>query len=87
MISNKQKLFGLLSKLSRVASNSQINHQHAAVLIHNGNPVVWGFNTIKGHKTHHAECDVIRRFLISRGNLGYVKEQSILWGCKKQYQK
>jgi len=92
-INDSNRLRNLLPRLSNLARTSQINHQHAAVLISNGTPVAWGVNAIKGKNTCHAECDVIHRYLISRGNLGYVREQCILrnsWqrqSCQKRTQK
>lgn len=90
---NMNRLHKLFPRLTELAKTSDINHQHAAVIISNGNPVAWGINMIKGKHTHHAECAAIHRYLISRGNLGYVKESCILrksWQrqyCQKGTQK
>lgn len=76
LLSNKFSKF--LPKLINHAKQSTVNHQHAAVLIYNGDPVAWGVNNIKGNKTYHAEVEVIYRFLLNRGN-----DKRFL--CKKQY--
>jgi len=58
-----KKILGILATMPIIANKSQINHQHSAVLLKNGTPVVWGFNNIKGITTYHAEHDVIRKYL------------------------
>jgi hypothetical protein len=80
------KSLRFLHRLHAIANKSSVSHQHAAVLVYNGNPVAWDFNSIKGKHTHHAEFSVIRKFLISRGNLGFVKKSSILWN-EQYYEK
>jgi hypothetical protein len=73
------RIQSFLHKLPTLAQKSDLaNSHHGAVLICNGAPMVWGFNTIKGLDTHHAEFDVMRRFLISQGMLGYVRNLSSL---------
>lgn len=81
-MNNFPRLRTYITKLIEMAKKSDINHRHGSVLIYNGTPVAWGFNSIRGSNTNHAECDVIRRFLAGRGYLGYLKEQSLLWGQK-----
>jgi len=61
------KLSNILSKLPAYAMKSSICHQHGAVVIRNGSPIVYGFNEIKGNNTYHAEHDVIRRYLALYG--------------------
>ena len=81
------RLTKLFSKLIDNAKKSDIMHQHSAVLMYNGAPVAWGFNRISGNKTHHAEHDAIRKFLLSRGMIGWVNQQRVLWGsriCKQR---
>ena len=67
-----------LFKLPLIAAKSHVNHKHAAVIIINGKPVSYGFNSIRGGRTEHAECAALRSYLISRGFLGWFKEQRIL---------
>jgi hypothetical protein len=57
----------LLTKLSKTAEKSIICHQHGAVLLKNGTPILWGYNNIVGNVTLHAECSVIRQFLRLKG--------------------
>jgi len=62
----------LLSKLADTANRSEINHRHGAVVMYGGAPVAWGFNSIIGAKTYHAEIAAVKKFLASRGfpNIG-----------------
>lgn len=77
-------LNNLLKRLPRLAQKSNINHQHAAVLMKGGSPVAWGFNVIKGSKTFHAETNVIQRFLMSRGFQSFGKSgYRVLWNSKE----
>ncbi len=74
------KFAGLLRKLPLMALKSSIQHQHGAVIIKNGSPIIWGFNSIKGQKTYHAEHDVLRKFLNLKGFKGMGGNQPrILW--------
>jgi hypothetical protein len=57
------KFLNILATLPHIANKSQINHQHSAVIIKNGTPIIWGFNNIRGVNTYHAEHDVIRKYL------------------------
>lgn len=87
MSNSFNRLRALMSKLSNIARKSEINHQHAAVIIRNGNPVAWGINSIKGNNTCHAECDAIRKYLLSSCKTGYAREhRSLLWN-QYRYQK
>jgi hypothetical protein len=72
------KLSNICSRLPSHACKSVMNHRHSAVLIKNGNPVSFGFNTIKGERTYHAEHDVILKYLYQRGIKGRQKVQRIL---------
>ena len=73
------KLVGIVSKLPAYADKSTITHRHGAALIKNGIPILFGYNKIQGIKTIHAECDVIRQFLLSRGVKLKYREKCILW--------
>ena len=83
-ITLNSRLRGLISRLPEYASKSSLSNQHGAVLIRNGSPYMFSYNKIIGHKTVHAECDVIRRFLISQGIRCFEKESRLLWGYRKQ---
>lgn len=85
-IPNFPRLRNYINKLVEMAKKSDINHRHASVLIYNGNPVAWGYNSIKGINTNHAECDVIRRFLVARGFIGYLKVQKEQYLLRGLYQ-
>ncbi len=74
------KFYNILRKLPRHAIKSDINHQHGAVLVKNGSPIVWGFNSIKGEHTYHAEHDVIRKYLSLKGIKGWERGQCLLRG-------
>ncbi len=73
------KFAGILRRLPLMALKSDVNHQHGAVIIKNGSPIIWGFNSIKGEKTYHAEHDVLRKFLYLKGFKGWERDQRILW--------
>jgi hypothetical protein len=73
------KIINLISKLPAYANKSPINHKHSAVLLKNGTPIIFGYNKIIGNKTMHAECDVIRRFLLSKGLKLVFREKCVLW--------
>lgn len=60
------RMLNILDRLPYYADKSNINHQHGAVLIKNGSPIIWGFNSIKGNNTYHAEHEVINRYLLSQ---------------------
>jgi hypothetical protein len=45
-----------------------MNHKHAAVLLYNGKPIIWGYNKIHGNDTFHAEYDVIYQYIITIKN-------------------
>ena len=57
------KLANVLATMPHIANKSQLNHQHSAVILKNGTPIIWGFNNIKGLRTYHAEHDAIRKYL------------------------
>jgi hypothetical protein len=78
------KILKILPKLIDTSEKSIITHQHAAVLLINGNPIAWDFNSIKGKRPLHAEVAVIRQYLISRGLIGWVRQQCSLRGSRKQ---
>jgi hypothetical protein len=61
------KFANILGKLAEVASKSEIAHKHGAVIISAGSPIVWGYNSIKGTTTYHAECEALRRYLNLHG--------------------
>lgn len=83
-LSNFPRLNKFLKWLPKLAVKSDINHQHAAVLMQGGSPVAWGFNTIKGAKTFHAEMSVIQRFMTSRGFQSFGKSgYRVLWNSEK----
>jgi pyrimidine deaminase RibD-like protein len=69
-------------KLQETAKKSSILHKHGAVVIKNGKALSWGFNSIVGLRPCHAEIDAIKKYLISKGMLGYVSSRRILWGPK-----
>lgn len=74
------KFNNILRKLPKIASKSILNHQHAAVVIKNGSPVINGFNQIKGSKTYHAEHDAINRYLSLYGFKYYQRcKERVLW--------
>lgn len=56
------KIMNIVNKLPDYAIKSPLSQQHAAVLIKNGVPLAWSYNNIRGTKTYHAECDVVRRY-------------------------
>lgn len=74
------KFSNILRKLPRIASKSNLNHQHAAIVIKNGAPIVNGFNHIKGNKTYHAEHAALVNYLSLYGfkEPQYCK-QRVLW--------
>jgi hypothetical protein len=80
MNNTNSKLRGLFSRLSAYAAKSDMLSKHGAVLIKNGAPMAFSYNKIVGTKTMHAECDVIRRYLLSRGIRCFEKEACILRG-------
>ena len=53
------KLQNIMDKMTVYANKSTITHQHAAVLLKNGKPIMWGYNKL----AIHAECDVIKQYL------------------------
>jgi hypothetical protein len=73
------RLVSVANKLRNIACRSNMTQQHAAVLLKGSTPIVYGFNTIRGNDTYHAEHDVIRRYLLTIG-LPYEKQQCILHG-------
>ena len=56
------KFQNILKKMPTVAMKSTINHKHSAVVLRNWVAIAWGFNSIKGNKTIHAEHDAIRNY-------------------------
>jgi len=64
---NNFRIDRFADKLATTALKSYNQHKHAAVLVYNKTPVAWGFNTIVGNDTRHAEQVVIQQFLASRG--------------------
>lgn len=76
---NINRFRNILAKLNETANKSHMNNQHAAVIINNGKPIMWGFNCIIGNKTCHAECNVINKYLSSSRFIGYVKKRCFLW--------
>jgi pyrimidine deaminase RibD-like protein len=79
------RIVKLENLLKDIALNSDISRQHSAVILYNGNIVAHGINSIRGNKSIHAEPAAIRQFLLSRGLIGWIKKQCILWGSHKQY--
>jgi hypothetical protein len=77
------KLCNIINRLPAHAEKSQMLNQHGAVLVKNGIPLVYSYNKIIGGNTMHAECDVIRRYLLSQGIRCREKEQRLLRGCKQ----
>lgn len=73
------KFSSILRKLPQLATRSDCNHQHGAVVVKNGTPIAWGFNSIKGGRTYHAEHDVLRKYLALKGFKGWQRSQCILW--------
>lgn len=67
------KFDNILNMLSGIASKSSIEHKHGAILIHNGKPVEWGYNLIRGKTTVHAEYNVIDKY-ITRMRLKKIKQ-------------
>ena len=76
----------ILDKLCQISAMSKIIHQHAAVVIYNGDPVAWGFNTIRGNKSIHAEIAAIYQFLCDRGFAHWANRYCTLWPppCRKK---
>lgn len=72
------KFHSLLKGLSQHAIKSCLQHQHAAVILKGGTPVAWGFNSIKGIKTYHAEHAVINKYLSDRGLKVWCRERCFL---------
>ncbi len=79
------RLNNILAKLPSIADKSNISHQHGAVLIKNGIPVVWGYNKIQGLSTVHAECSVIKQFLLSKGIMPNIIRQCFYTSNKHSY--
>lgn len=77
------KLRNVVNRLPVHASKSSLLNQHGAVLVKNGAPLMYGYNKILGSVTMHAECDVIRRYLISRKIRYWEKEYRLLRRCSK----
>ena len=78
------KLDRFLPRMIGIAEQSLMSHQHGAMVIYNGSPAAWAFNTIKGGNTFHAEMEAIGQFLTNRGFGNFVRNvQCILYGSKK----
>lgn len=77
------RLRNIANKLPAYAAKSTMLSQHSAVLVKNGVPLMYSYNKILGSNTVHAECDVIRRYLLSQGIRCREKESHLLWGCKQ----
>ncbi len=80
----KPRLRNLLPRLDGLARRSIIAHQHAAAVLVGGAPVAWGFNSLNGHKPHHAEYAAIRRYLMDLGFMGWIQQQCILSGWERR---
>lgn len=65
--------FKLLEELKNNSSKSLLSHKHSAVILSNSVPISWNHNTINGKHFFHAEYNVVRKFLIQNGHLGFVK--------------
>jgi hypothetical protein len=65
----------LLDDLSIISSKSLINNQHGSVLIKSGRPMSWGFNSITGGKSIHAEVSTCMKLLSNHGFLGWLKQR------------
>lgn len=61
------RMCNLIERLPDIASKSEISHQHGAVLVKNGVPLIYAFNKINGGRTVHAEHNAIRRYLAGQG--------------------
>lgn len=57
------KINNFLNRLISVSKQSVNVHKHAAVLLLNGKPIIYNFNSIQGIKSIHAEIAVIRNYL------------------------
>lgn len=68
----------ILNKLPDIAKKSLAIHTHGSVLIKNGKPVAWGFNSVNGNTTIHAEPSAILNYLIRNGVISGKKEYYIL---------
>lgn len=77
------KLRNIINRLPKHAAKSLLINKHGAVLIKNGTPLVFSYNKILGSATMHAECDVIRRYLLSQGIRCREKEPCLLRGCQQ----
>lgn len=75
------RLCNIINRLPAHAAKSLLVNQHGAVLVKNGTPLVFSCNKIIGGVTMHAECDVIRRYLLSQGIQCREKERCLLWRC------
>lgn len=76
-----KKRSNIINKLMTVAENSSITHKHAAVVVSGGKTLAWGFNSIKGGKTIHAEHAALQSFMNHyRVTLRRRKERYILPG-------
>lgn len=75
------KLMNIIGRLPVHANKSSMLNQHGAALMRNGVPLICSYNKIIGGNTMHAECDVIRRYLLSQGIRCREKELGVLRGC------
>ena len=72
-----------IDKLIETTKLSCNIHKHAAVLLLNGKPIFYNFNSIIGNKSYHAEVAVINKYIRSCGFVNFNK--CILWTkCKSQ---
>ena len=77
-MSTTNRFMNLMNRLSNTACKSHIVHKHGAVLMHGNQPVAWGFNSIKGCYTQHAECEAIKQYLNRRGVIRWQTKQCLL---------
>jgi hypothetical protein len=63
------KYFNLIDKLIILSKKSVLSIKHSAAVIKNGKIMSYGFNTVNGKYSHHAECNAI---------INYLKEYNII---------
>jgi len=56
-----------IERLKDIARKSTNTIKHAAVVMIGGKILSYGFNSMRGSKTDHAECSAIRKYMYTRG--------------------
>jgi len=68
----------IMARLPYFALKSLNLHQHGAVVLKNGTPVAFGFNSVSGVHFRHAEVDAINKYLRIHGIKGWEKPKSCI---------